>query len=126
MWRAPWRHTHVTLLLPTSCTPHLTAPHWAPYPPACPQEKYPGLTVASFDTTEEKLENVAGDLGVKGLPQFRFYKVRARVLGPAAPAGLLLWSAGWARVCCRVAAANWLTHPPPVVASLAHRTARRC
>lgn len=42
----------------------------------CAQESNPGVTVASFDTTEEKLEALAADLGVKGLPQFRFYKVR--------------------------------------------------
>ena len=41
------------------------------------QAKYPGVTVASFDTTEESLENLAAELGVKGLPQFRFYKVGA-------------------------------------------------
>ena len=39
------------------------------------QEKHRGVTVASFDTTEEALENLAAEIGVKGLPQFRFYKV---------------------------------------------------
>lgn len=33
------------------------------------------MTVASFDTTEEALENLSAELGVKGLPQFRFYQV---------------------------------------------------
>lgn len=46
-----------------------------PCPPARPQEKHRGVTVASFDTTEESLENLAAEIGVKGLPQFRFYKV---------------------------------------------------
>lgn len=39
------------------------------------QEKHKGVTVASFDTTEEELESLTAELGVKGLPQFRFYKV---------------------------------------------------
>lgn len=46
-----------------------------PLRPTSPQEKYPDVTIASFDTTEEKLENVAADLGVKGLPAFKFFKV---------------------------------------------------
>jgi hypothetical protein len=33
------------------------------------------VTVASFDTTEDAIEGLAADLGVTGLPQFRFYKV---------------------------------------------------
>lgn len=44
---------------------------------ACMQAKYPGVTVASFDTTEQQLEALAAELGVKGLPQFRFYSVSA-------------------------------------------------
>lgn len=60
------------------------------------QEQYPGVTVASFDTTEEKLENVAADMGVKGLPQFRFFKVNLFALGLVViyPAATLLikWS----------------------------------
>lgn len=32
--------------------------------------------MASFDTTAEELENLAAEMGVKGLPQFRFYNVR--------------------------------------------------
>lgn len=62
---------------------------WAPWCNKCRmispyvdelQEQYPGVTVASFDTTEEKLENVAADMGVKGLPQFRFFKDGKEVL----------------------------------------------
>ncbi|GAB4816590.1 hypothetical protein N2152v2_003636 [Parachlorella kessleri] len=62
---------------------------WAPWCNKCRmiapfvddlQDKYPGVTVASFDTTEEKLENFTADLGVKGLPQFRFYKDGEEVL----------------------------------------------
>lgn len=45
-------------------------------PLPAPQEKHPGVTVVSFDTTEESLEAVAADMGVKGLPQFRFFKAR--------------------------------------------------
>lgn len=41
------------------------------------QDKHPGVTVASFDTTgSEELEGLTAELGVKGLPQFRFYQVR--------------------------------------------------
>ncbi|EFN51644.1 hypothetical protein CHLNCDRAFT_139828 [Chlorella variabilis] len=43
--------------------------------------KYPGVTVASFDTTAEELENLAAEMGVKGLPQFRFYNGGKEVLG---------------------------------------------
>ena len=37
-------------------------------------EEHPGVRIGSFDTTEEKLEVLAADIGVTGLPQFRFYK----------------------------------------------------
>lgn len=36
-------------------------------------EEHPGVRIGSFDTTEEKLEALAADIGVTGLPQFRFY-----------------------------------------------------
>lgn len=44
----------------------------------------------SFDTTEAALENLTAELGVKALPQFRFYAVRGR------------WRQG-----CRVAGASF-------------------
>lgn len=47
------------------------------------------MTVVSFDTTEESLEAVAADMEVKGLPQFRFFKVCGR-------GGLPLLGGGWA------------------------------
>eukprot|EP00887_Chlorella_sp_A99_P004448 scaffold30.g4448.t1 len=62
---------------------------WAPWCNKCRmigplvdelQDKYPGVTIASFDTTEEKLENVAAELGVKGLPAFKFYAGGKEVL----------------------------------------------
>lgn len=34
--------------------------------------------MASFDTTAPELENLTAELGVKGLPQFRFYQARRR------------------------------------------------
>ncbi|GIL88678.1 hypothetical protein Vretimale_17268 [Volvox reticuliferus] len=37
-------------------------------------DKYPGVTFAKFDTTAPALESLAGDLGVKALPAFRFFK----------------------------------------------------
>jgi thioredoxin 1 len=40
--------------------------------------KHPGVKIGSFQTTEEKLEGLAGELGVKTLPQFAFFKVRGR------------------------------------------------
>ena len=54
-------------LLPHPPTP---PPH-----PSHPQDKHPGVTIASLDTTEEPLEGVVAELGIKGLPQFRFFKV---------------------------------------------------
>ena len=48
------------------------------------------MTVASFDTTEEALEGLAAELGVKGLPQVRFYKAR-----PLAGAGAAGRPTGW-------------------------------
>jgi len=42
-----------------------------------PQDKHKGITVASFDTTADELETLTAELGVKGLPQFRFYKASA-------------------------------------------------
>ncbi|KAL4860147.1 Peroxiredoxin-2 [Chlorella vulgaris] len=62
---------------------------WAPWCGKCKmiaphvdelQAKYPGVTVASFDTTEQQLEALAAELGVKGLPQFRFYSGGKEVL----------------------------------------------
>lgn len=55
---------------------------WAPWCGKCKQiaaavdalaAAHPGVTLASFDTTDERLEALAADLGVKGLPAFRFY-----------------------------------------------------
>ncbi|GLC43712.1 hypothetical protein PLESTB_000410900 [Pleodorina starrii] len=37
-------------------------------------DKYPGVTFAKFDTTAPELESLAGELGVKALPAFRFFK----------------------------------------------------
>ncbi|KAL4434271.1 hypothetical protein ABPG75_000712 [Micractinium tetrahymenae] len=56
---------------------------WAPWCNKCRmiapkvedlQSQYPGITVASFDTTAAELETLTADLGVKALPQFRFYQ----------------------------------------------------
>lgn len=44
----------------------------------CVQEKNKDVTILSFDTTEEKLENFSDELGVKALPAFKFYKARCR------------------------------------------------
>jgi hypothetical protein len=44
------------------------------------QDKYPDITVASFDTSEEKLENLSADLGVKSLPHFMFLKAGKEVI----------------------------------------------
>lgn len=44
------------------------------------QDKHKGVTVASFDTTADELETLTAELGVKGLPQFRFYKASWLVL----------------------------------------------
>lgn len=38
------------------------------------QAAHPGITFAKFDTTHEALEGFAGELGVKALPAFRFFK----------------------------------------------------
>lgn len=40
------------------------------------QEKNKDVTILSFDTTEEKLESLSDELGVKALPAFKFYKAR--------------------------------------------------
>lgn len=62
---------------------------WAPWCGKCRmigplvddlQEKYPGVTVASFDTSDAKLEQASQDLGVKALPAFKFYKDGQEVL----------------------------------------------
>ncbi|PNH07721.1 Thioredoxin [Tetrabaena socialis] len=37
-------------------------------------DKYPGVTFAKFDTTAPELEALAGELAVKALPAFRFFK----------------------------------------------------
>lgn len=56
---------------------------WAPWCGKCKQiaplyselaDAHPDITFASFDTTEEKLEAFSGDLGIKALPHFRFFK----------------------------------------------------
>ncbi|KAL4424932.1 hypothetical protein ABPG77_009661 [Micractinium sp. CCAP 211/92] len=56
---------------------------WAPWCSKCRmiapkvedlQSQYPGITVASFDTTAAELEALTAELGVKALPQFRFYQ----------------------------------------------------
>eukprot|EP00798_Chlamydomonas_sp_ICE-L_P015513 gene15513-21603_t len=44
-------------------------------------DKYPGVTFAKFDTTNPALETLAGELGVKVLPAFRFFKTLAGELG---------------------------------------------
>ena len=44
--------------------------------------KYPGIRVASVQTTDEKLEGLVSDLGVKGLPAFRFFQHGKEVLKP--------------------------------------------
>lgn len=37
-------------------------------------DKYPGVSFVKFDTTQENLESLAADLGVKTLPAFKFFK----------------------------------------------------
>lgn len=37
-------------------------------------DKYPGVSFAKFDTTQENLEALSAELGVKALPAFRFFK----------------------------------------------------
>lgn len=63
--------------------------YWAPWCGKCKQmapfvedlaAKYPGVTVASFDTTEDALEGLATELKVKSVPQFKFYKNGEEVL----------------------------------------------
>ena len=49
---------------------HMIAPHVDDL-----AARHPGVTVASLDTTEGALEALTAELGVKGLPQFRFYNV---------------------------------------------------
>lgn len=65
---------------------------WAPWCGKCKQlapfaeelaQKYSGeVTVASVDTTDEQLEAFVAELGVKGLPAFRFYSGGKDVLKP--------------------------------------------
>lgn len=87
-----WLATTQPLLPPLPPRPHQCL---CP-PPPTPQAKHPGVTVASFDTTADELENLTAELGVKGLPQFRFYKVclglgaLSRRLGRVAR-GAMLW-----------------------------------
>ncbi|KAG2431033.1 hypothetical protein HYH02_013465 [Chlamydomonas schloesseri] len=45
-------------------------------------DKYPGVTFAKFDTTAPALEAAAGELGVKALPAFRFFKGGKEVVTP--------------------------------------------
>ncbi|KAG2425305.1 hypothetical protein HXX76_013885 [Chlamydomonas incerta] len=45
-------------------------------------DKYPGVTFAKFDTTAPALEAAAGDLGIKALPAFRFFKGGKEVGSP--------------------------------------------
>lgn len=47
-------------------------PHAFPHPA---QDNTPDVKFLSFDTTEEKLEGYADELGVKSLPAFKFFKV---------------------------------------------------
>jgi alkyl hydroperoxide reductase subunit AhpC len=56
---------------------------WAPWCGKCRQiapfadelaGTYSSMNFVSVDTTEEKVESLAADLGVKGLPAFRFFK----------------------------------------------------
>lgn len=51
------------------------------------QEKHSDIKFVSFDTTEEKLEGLADELGVKALPAFKFFKACDRALPdtPSAP-----------------------------------------
>lgn len=64
---------------------------WAPWCGKCKQlapfveelqAAQPGVTIASFDTTDEAIESLAQELGVKGLPQIRFFKDGKEVLKP--------------------------------------------
>jgi thiol-disulfide isomerase/thioredoxin len=63
--------------------------YWAPWCGKCRQiaphvnqlaADHPGVKVVSFDTTADALEAMASDLGVKGLPHFRFFKDGKEVL----------------------------------------------
>lgn len=63
---------------------------WAPWCGKCAQispfvdglaSRHAGsVTVASFDTTNDKLEKLAADIGVKALPAFRFFSGGKQVL----------------------------------------------
>ncbi|GFH24018.1 uncharacterized protein HaLaN_21730, partial [Haematococcus lacustris] len=44
--------------------------------------KHPGVKFYKFDTTSEQLEALSGQLGVKGLPTFKFYKGGKEVHNP--------------------------------------------
>ena len=73
------------------------------------QAKHPGVTVASFDTTEDAIEGLAAYLGVTGLPQFRFYKVR----GCGGSSCTLMRSCAVGVVSCLLAFVAWPAEPPP-------------
>ncbi|PSC67995.1 Thioredoxin-dependent peroxide reductase [Micractinium conductrix] len=64
---------------------------WAPWCNKCRmiapkvdgmQAQNPDVSFVSFDTTEAALENLTAELGVKALPQFRFYANGKEVLEP--------------------------------------------
>jgi hypothetical protein len=58
-------------LAPALACPHpLTGAHPACLPLSCCRQVF-----AKFDTSEEKLEALSAELGVKALPVFKFYKV---------------------------------------------------
>lgn len=44
-------------------------------------DKYPGVTFAKFDTTQENLEALSAKLGVKVLPVFKFFKGGKQAMG---------------------------------------------
>lgn len=46
----------------------------APFAETLAQNHSGAVTFVSVDTTDEKLEALTSELGVKGLPAFRFYK----------------------------------------------------
>jgi hypothetical protein len=84
-------HSPVSTPSPLQLTPTPPSPAAAI---ALTQAAMPGVTIASFDTTDEAIESLAQELGVKGLPQIRFFKASTRALGWAGPCTRVRRSAG--------------------------------
>lgn len=84
-WEARQAHNYVHM------DPRITSCNC---PPFVPQEAHEGVKFLSFDTTEEQLDGLSSELGVKALPAFKFYKV------PVGAQGGARWC--WSRACRHV------------------------